>query len=70
MATYVPLLVQNRKESSMELGKEQLLQIEGGINLTGTLISAFTKAINSLLDVGRSLGTAIRRINSGQICQF
>ena len=54
----------------MELEKEKLLQIEGGVNLTGTLITAFTKAINSLLDVGRSLGTAIRRINSGQICQF
>ena len=53
-----------------ELKKENLLKIEGGINISGNLISAFTKAINSILDVGRSLGTAIRRINSGQICSI
>lgn len=51
-----------------ELNKEVLLEIEGGINISGNLISAFTKAINSILELGRSLGTAIRRINGGQVC--
>ena len=53
-----------------ELNKKVLLEIEGGINISGNLISAFTKAINSILEVGRSLGTAIRRMNSGQICSL
>lgn len=51
-----------------ELNQDILLEIEGGVNLSGNLVSAFTKAINAILGVGRSLGTAIRRINGGQIC--
>lgn len=53
-----------------ELNKDVMLEIEGGINISGSLISAFTKAINTILEVGRSLGTAIRRINSGQTCSI
>lgn len=51
----------------IELKKEELLNINGG-NLSGTMINAFSRAINSLLDLGRSLGTAIRRITSGNLC--
>ena len=51
-----------------EMKKEHLLQIEGGVNISGAIVTAFTKAINAVLNIGRSLGTAIRRINSGQMC--
>lgn len=53
-----------------ELNRELLLNIEGGLNITGSLIGSFTRAVNSILDVGRSLGSAIRRINSGKICSL
>ena len=52
----------------IELKKEELLKIEGGINITGTLINAWVRGINALLDLGRSLGTAIRRVSSNNIC--
>jgi len=51
-----------------KMNKEYLLQVEGGINISGAIITAFTKAFNAIMDIGRSLGTAIRRINSGQLC--
>lgn len=51
-----------------EMNKEYLLQIEGGLNISGAVITAFTKAFNAIMDIGRSLGTAIRRINSGNLC--
>lgn len=54
----------------MELKKEDLLMICGGATLSGTLINAIARGINVLLDLGRSLGTAIRRINSNSICQI
>jgi len=50
-----------------DLNKEELLNINGG-SISGTLISSLTRGINSLLDMGRSLGTAIRRIGSGNVC--
>ena len=51
-----------------EINKEYLLQIEGGVNISGAVVTAFTKAFNAIMDIGRSLGTAIRRINSGNLC--
>lgn len=51
----------------IELKKTELLNIYGG-SISGTMINAFSRAINSLLDLGRSLGTAIRRISSGNLC--
>lgn len=53
----------------VELKKEELLEVKGGASwFTGTFISAITKAGNTLLDMGRSLGTAVRRIFSGNVC--
>lgn len=50
------------------LKKEELLLIVGGISITGTLINSIVRGINSILDLGRSLGTAIRRVVSGSVC--
>ena len=53
----------------IEIKKEELMEIKGGVNwLSGSFISAITKAGNTLLDMGRSLGTSIRRIFSGSVC--
>ena len=49
------------------LNKEQLESIEGGA-VTASWISAIAKGINSILDLGRSLGSAIRRIQTGRLC--
>lgn len=50
------------------LEKRELLQIVGGISITGTLINSIVRAVNSFMDLGRSLGTAIRRVIGGNIC--
>lgn len=51
-----------------ELNKKELVNINGGINITGTLISSITKGISIFVEIGRSLGGAIRRIASNKIC--
>ena len=50
------------------LEKQELLQVVGGINITGTLISSLYKSITAIIDVGRSLGSAIRRAIGGKMC--
>lgn len=52
------------------LEKEELLQVVGGIDITGTLISSLYKAISTVMDVGRSLGSAIRRAIGGKFCSI
>lgn len=51
------------------MSKEELLNIYGGA-ISGTLINALVRAINAVLEVGRSLGSAVRRISSGSSCSF
>ena len=47
----------------VELKYNQLASIVGGsITITGTLINAFIGGIDAIMEVGRSLGTAIRRL--------
>ena len=52
------------------IDNHNLKNVYGGLNVSGSLIKAFSAAINSALDIGRSLGTAIRRISRGRLCGF
>ncbi|MGE5456200.1 MAG: hypothetical protein ACM3O4_03760 [Ignavibacteriales bacterium] len=54
----------------MTLKKEELLLIEGGVSVSGTFINSLVRGINSILDLGRSVGTAIRRIGGNKLCPF
>lgn len=45
-----------------ELNKEEMLKVNGGAGFTASFLSAIVRGVNSFLDVGRSIGSAIRRI--------
>lgn len=49
------------------LKKEELKQIEGGA-VTAAFITAIIGGIKVVIDLGRSLGTAIRRIQGNNLC--
>ena len=51
------------------LKNEELKNIQGGA-ITASFITAVVRAVNGLLDLGRSLGTAIRRMQNGSICSL
>ncbi|MDD2203170.1 MAG: hypothetical protein PHT75_03355 [Bacilli bacterium] len=52
-----------------EITNEELNNVRGG-SISGSLINAFARSIETILDVGRSLGNAIRRIRSRSICKL
>lgn len=54
----------------MILEKTELLSVEGGINITGTLLNSLTRGITVVMDVGRALGSSIRRALTGNLCGF
>ena len=52
-----------------KLGKYEMMNVSGGgLNITVTFLTALIRGVNSFMDVGRSLGTAIRRTTSGKYC--
>ena len=53
-----------------KLNQEELLQISGGLNITASLINSIARIGNTLLELGRSIGTAIIRLYKGKACKF
>lgn len=44
--------------------------VGGGVNFSGAILNAIKSCISTIMDVGRTVGSAIRRINSGKLCSF
>jgi len=51
------------------INNNELKQIIGG-TITATFLGYIVRGINSILDLGRSIGTAIRRIQTGKLCSL
>jgi bacteriocin-like protein len=54
----------------IQLNNEELKNISGGFSLTGAMLNSFIRGINIVLTLGRSLGTAVRRLQEGNICNI
>lgn len=54
----------------IELNNKELLDICGGINWSAALFNSAARAIDTIMDVGRSLGSAIRRLANGTMCSL
>lgn len=62
------MLDQLNVDNVIILDNATLHNISGGAKISGTLINALSRAVNTLLEVGRSLGSSIRRIVKKKIC--
>ncbi len=49
------------------ISSSELKQINGGA-ITAAYLTAIVRGINSIMDVGRALGTVIRRLQNGRLC--
>lgn len=53
-----------------ELSKNEMKSIKGGGTISGSLFSALAKGFNVFVDMGRALGSSIRRLVSNNMCDF
>ncbi len=51
------------------LSNEELMQVKGGA-LSGAIIDAMVNMMNTIFDLGRALGTSIRRVISKKYCKM
>ncbi len=54
----------------MNIADEQLKKYNGGLSFTPTLLNAISRAVTTLLDLGRALGSAIRRSVTNSVCSL
>lgn len=59
----------DQKNVMNKLDSNELKEIDGGTSITGTLLNAFTSALKTVFDFGRSLGNALRRIKDDKLCE-
>ena len=53
-----------------ELTNKELMDIDGGAGITGTFLNSMSRAITTVMDAGRYLGSSLRRLFSGNLCSF
>ncbi len=53
----------------MKLSKEELKRIYGG-DISGSMLSSMVRGITILLELGRSLGSSLRRVMDGNMCSY
>lgn len=53
-----------------KISNNELKSLTGGVSITASFITSIARGINSILDLGRSLGSAIRRIQFGSFCSL
>lgn len=52
----------------MKINDIEIVKINGGGTITGSLIQYLTKFISTVYEIGQDLGGAIRRIASNNTC--
>lgn len=50
------------------LEESELYQVRGGFNITGAILSSFSRIIETLYNIGRNLGTSIYMIKNKKKC--
>ncbi|MDD6223901.1 MAG: bacteriocin [bacterium] len=53
-----------------KLTEEELRNIEGGMSISGTLLNSVSTLFKTVSNLGRSFGSAIRRIGSNKMCSL
>ena len=51
-----------------KLKRNELMNVDGGKSSNSALLNSVTNAVKVVLDLGRSLGSSIRRIGSNNLC--
>lgn len=64
------MVMLDHKNAMSNLSKDELKNIDGGATISGTLINAFTNGMKTILDLGRSLGSAVRRVKEDKLCEI
>ena len=53
-----------------ELKKDEMLKVEGGTDLTSSMLTAIYKTFELIYSIGESLGSYIRRKTNDKMCDI
>lgn len=50
------------------LNQQKLTEIRGGFSLSASMLNSINNLVELLMEAGKKLGSAVRRMSSNQIC--
>ena len=53
-----------------KLNKKELRELYGGLSISATIITAFTNGIKTIFNIGKSLGSSVRRLSERKLCEI
>lgn len=53
-----------------KLDRDEMLQINAGATISGTLVNAIWNGAKAFVDIGRYAGSAIRRFIDKNLCRY
>lgn len=53
-----------------KLSKEEMIRINAGATISGTLVNSVWNGVKAFIDVGRYAGSAIRRLIDRNLCKY
>lgn len=53
----------------MKLTNKELVETKGGA-ITASLLNAVSRGVNTIYELGRNIGSTIRRISTGKYCKI
>ncbi|MGN0992976.1 MAG: hypothetical protein ACI4PE_03555 [Bacilli bacterium] len=64
------MVIQDPLNVADKLSKDEMLQVVGGVKISGTVVNAFTSAFKVLYGFGQEFGSALRRIIKKRLCSL
>lgn len=64
------MVIQDPLNVAGKLSKDEMLQVVGGVKISGTVVNAFTSAFKVLYGFGQDFGSALRRIVKKKLCSL
>lgn len=64
------MVIQDPLNVAGKLSKDEMLQVVGGVKISGTVVNAFTSAFKVLYGFGQNFGSALRRIIKKRLCSL
>ncbi len=64
------MVIQDPLNVAGKLSKDEMLQVVGGVKISGTVVNAFTSAFKVLYGFGQEFGSALRRIIKKRLCSL
>lgn len=64
------IVVDKEGGNMKKLSKNEMLNIAAGGSISGTLVNSIWNGVKAFVDVGRNVGSALRRIIDKNLCRY